>query len=66
MREKDKEKTDRFIESLYYFEVTREIAKLARQLRRKYTKKGQNIIYYRCYNCCYSYNLWFNTYYQKY
>ncbi|MCD6318300.1 type II toxin-antitoxin system VapC family toxin [Candidatus Aerophobetes bacterium] len=43
MREKDKEKTDRFIESLYYFEVTREIAKLAGELRRKYTKKGKTL-----------------------
>jgi len=43
MREKEKEKTDRFIESLYYFEVTREIAKLAGQLRRKYTKKGKTL-----------------------
>ncbi len=41
MREKEKEKTDRFIESLYYLEVTREIAKLAGELRGKYAKKGK-------------------------
>ncbi|MCD6232296.1 type II toxin-antitoxin system VapC family toxin [Candidatus Aerophobetes bacterium] len=43
MREKEKEKTDRFIESLYYFEVTREIAKLAGKLRKKYAKKGKTL-----------------------
>jgi len=40
MKEKEKDKTDRFIETLYYFEVTREIAQLAGELRRKYIKKG--------------------------
>jgi len=43
MREKEKEKTDRFIESLYYFEVTKEIAKLAGELRRNYVKKGKTL-----------------------
>ena len=43
MREKEKEKTDRFIGSLYYFEVTRRIAKLAGGLRQKYTKKGKTL-----------------------
>ena len=43
MKEKEKEKTDRFIESLYYFEVTKEIAKLAGELRRKYVKKGKTL-----------------------
>ena len=41
MREKEKEKTDRFIETLYYFEVSREIAKLAGELRRKQIEKGK-------------------------
>jgi len=43
MREKEKEKTDRFIESLYYFEVTRKIAKLAGELRQKYIKEGETL-----------------------
>ena len=43
MREKEKEKTDRFIESLYYFEVTKQTAKLAGQLRRRYIKKGETL-----------------------
>lgn len=43
MTEKEKEKTDRFIESLYHFEVTKEIAKLAGELRRKYIKKGKTL-----------------------
>ncbi|GAH30697.1 unnamed protein product [marine sediment metagenome] len=43
MREKEKEKTDRFIESLYSFEVTKEIAKLAGELRRNYVKKGKTL-----------------------
>ena len=41
MREKEKEKTNEFIETLYYFEVSKEIAKLAGELRRKYIKKGK-------------------------
>lgn len=41
MKKKEKEKTDRFIESLYYFEVTEEIAKLAGRLRQKYFKRGK-------------------------
>ena len=43
MRKKEKEKTDRFIESLYYFEVTKEVAKLAGELRQKYFKKGKTL-----------------------
>jgi len=43
MREKEKEKTNRFIESLYYFEITRGIAKLAGELRKKYAKKGKTL-----------------------
>ena len=43
MREKEKEKTDRFIESLYYFKVTKEVAKLAGELRKKYAKKGKTL-----------------------
>ena len=43
MREKEKEKTDRFIRSLYYFEVTMQIAKLSGELRQKYTKKGKTL-----------------------
>jgi len=43
MREKEKEKTDRFIESLYYFEVTKEIARLAGELRQKYVKRGKTL-----------------------
>jgi predicted nucleic acid-binding protein len=43
MRKKEKEKTDRFIESLYYFEVTKEVAKLAGELRQKYLKKGKTL-----------------------
>jgi len=33
MKEKEKEKTDKFIESLYYFEVTSDIAKVAGRLK---------------------------------
>jgi predicted nucleic acid-binding protein len=33
-------KTNRFINSLYYYEVTREISKVAGKLRQKYLKKG--------------------------
>ena len=40
---REKEKTDRFIESLYYFEVTKESAKLAGELRQKYVKKGRTL-----------------------
>jgi len=43
MRKKEKEKTDRFIESLYYFEVTKEVAKLTGELRQKYFKKGKTL-----------------------
>ena len=43
MKEKEKEKTDMFIESLYYFEVTKEIAKLAGELRQKHVKKGKTL-----------------------
>jgi len=43
MKEKEKEKTDRFIENLYYFEVTKEIAKLAGGLRQKYAKEGETL-----------------------
>lgn len=38
--EKERAKTDRFINSLYYYEVTRLISKTAGQLRQKYSKKG--------------------------
>ena len=37
---KEEEKTDRFISSLYFYEVTREISKAAGKLRQKYLKKG--------------------------
>jgi len=43
MRKKEKEKTGKFIESLYYFEVTKEVAKLAGELRQKYFKKGKTL-----------------------
>ena len=43
MRKKEKEKTDRFIESLYYFEVTKEVAKLAGELRQKCFKQGKTL-----------------------
>jgi len=43
MKEKEKEKTDKFIENLYYFKVTKEIAKLAGGLRQKYFKKGKTL-----------------------
>ena len=43
MLEKEAEKTDRFINSLYYYEVTREISKVAGKLRQKYQKKGKTI-----------------------
>ena len=43
MKDKEKEKTDKFIESLYYFGVTKEIAKLAGKLKQKYVKKGKTI-----------------------
>ena len=41
MKEKEKEKTNRFIESLYYFEVTKKVAKLAGRLRQEYVEKGK-------------------------
>ena len=44
MREKEKEKTDKFIESLHYFEVTRKIAKLAGELRQKHARKGKTLV----------------------
>lgn len=40
MLEKETEKTNRFINSLYYYEVTRDISKTAGKLRKKYYKKG--------------------------
>ena len=43
MLEKEAEKTDRFINSLYYYEVTREISKVAGKLRQKYQKKGKTL-----------------------
>lgn len=43
MREKEREKTDRFIESLNYFEVIKEIAKLAGEIRQRYFKKGKTL-----------------------
>ena len=43
MKDKEKEKTDKFIESLYYFGVTKEIAKLAGKIKQKYVKKGKTI-----------------------
>jgi len=43
MREKEREKTDKFIENLYYFKVTKEIAELAGGLRQKYFKKGKTL-----------------------
>jgi len=43
MKEKEKEKTNRFIESLYYFEVTKKIAKLAGRLRQEYVEKGKTL-----------------------
>lgn len=43
MREKEREKTYRFIESLNYFEVTKEIAKLAGEIRQRYFKKGKTL-----------------------
>ena len=43
MKVKEKEKTDKFIESLYYFGVTKEIAKLAGKLKQKYGKKGKTL-----------------------
>jgi len=43
MKKKEKEKTNKFIESLYYFEVTKEIARLAGSLKQKYAKKGKTL-----------------------
>jgi len=43
MKDKEKEKTDKFIESLYYFGVTKEIATLAGKLKQKYVKKGTTL-----------------------
>ena len=43
MKDKEKEQTDKFIESLYYFPVTKEIAKLAGKLKQKYGKKGKTL-----------------------
>ncbi|MGM0366257.1 MAG: type II toxin-antitoxin system VapC family toxin [Actinomycetota bacterium] len=40
MLKKETEKTDRFIDSLYYYKVTRDISKTAGRLRQKYQKKG--------------------------
>lgn len=44
VKEKEKEKTDRFIESLYYYDVTKEIARLAGGLKQKYIKKGKILV----------------------
>lgn len=43
MKDREKEKTDKFIESLYYFTVTKEIAKLAGVLKQKNAKKGRTL-----------------------
>ncbi len=43
MKDKEKEKTDKFIESLHYFEITRDIAKLAGKLKQKYVQKGETL-----------------------
>ena len=43
MLEKEAVKTNRFINSLYYYEVTREISKVAGKLRQKYQKKGTTL-----------------------
>lgn len=43
MKDKEKEKTDKFIESLCYFEVTKEIARLAGKLKQKYVQKGKTL-----------------------
>jgi len=40
MREDERDKTDQFIQSLYYFEITPEIAKLAGEFKNQYTRKG--------------------------
>jgi len=40
MLEKEKEKTDIFISSLFFYEITRNISKTAGRLRQKYAKKG--------------------------
>ena len=40
MREKERKKTERFIGSLFYFEVTREVAALAGELKKEYAQKG--------------------------
>lgn len=44
MLEKEAEKTNRFINSLYYYEVTREISKIAGKLRQKYQKKSITLV----------------------
>jgi len=43
VKEKEKEKTDKFIKSLYYFEVTRDIARLVGKLKQKYTGEGKTL-----------------------
>jgi len=43
VKEKEKEETDRFVESLYYYDVTKEIARLAGGLKQKYIKKGKTL-----------------------
>jgi predicted nucleic acid-binding protein len=40
MLEKEKEKTDIFINSLFFYEITRNISKTAGRLRQKHAKKG--------------------------
>lgn len=43
VKEKEKEETGKFIESLYYYDVTKEIARLAGGLKQKYIKKGKTL-----------------------
>lgn len=43
MRKKEREKTDEFMGSLYYFEVSREIAKFTGELRQKCAQKGKTL-----------------------
>lgn len=43
MKEREKEKTDKFIESLCYFNVTKEIARSAGRLKQKCAKRGKTL-----------------------
>jgi hypothetical protein len=43
MLAKEVEKTNRFINSLYYYEITREISKAAGKLRQNYLRKGTTL-----------------------